>query len=339
MTTDPKRFGPFIGGCVGGSVGYLTGLTFGPVAAVGMFFLGAYVGYDFRTAARIFGRALYTLADFTVETSVKTGVSVAEGTRTFAKWFWEYGFILIPWTLATILMFTMFVGDLYRMRAYELSDVSFMSVGENVRYTADLGRVLITGESAYESADEIYHQNSFESLRGAAVWMVLTTGTLAAIVSLIVCLGTAMAGAIVFFWFIILCQILLKWRQWPLTVAWALFWLVALPTVGVAWVVAASLTAMYSVRRLACGIVTIATGMSYLFLVPVPTSSELIGAAAIGCGLACGLTAHGLFALVGIPAVMARLRALRERTLASFAPLPALSWWDVVRGRREPCEK
>lgn len=337
MTTQQRnRFGPFVGGFVGGMIGYLAGAMWNPLAAVILFFLCAYVGYDFKGAAKCFAEAVVVLpgvAKKTLNESVKEA-------RAFGTLYRKYWFVAIPWTILALIVFNCFVGGSHRANPYYEVFVTlqgpFIEANiASVPYTLDILQMIVTGDSRYAAesplAGDLFMDRwpRVDTLLSSAIMVVgaiLGGGFLTCI--LVACsVFVAMIGVGLF-------NTLLVWKQWPLTIAWMLFWPIAFVAILPLWIAATALTAMYSVRRLVCGVVTVATGIGYLWLVPVPATTQLVGLAAIGCGVACGLASYGAFALIGAPAVMSRLKAMRERTLVSFSPLPELPWWTELTTRR-----
>ena len=319
-----NRIGPLIGGFFGGALGYLAGALWNPLAAVILFFLGAYVGYDFNAAAGFFAKATVTLVRVTRATLKESTEAVRELGQLYRK---NLG-IAIPWTITTLIAFNLLVGGSHSANPHLgyifQTDVSLLQVNvESVPYTLDILQGVVTGESRYSTTPML-----LQDLPRVNALLAVVIGGVFAVVSgfglLMFVLLVAGCAIFPFLWFFSALRV---WKQWPLTVAWALFWMLALPTFGLAWVIAAALTGMYTVRRVACGFVTVGTGIGYLWLMPIPSTTELVGLAAIGCGLTCGLASYGVFALVGMPAVMRRLTAVRDKTISSFSPLPELPWW------------
>ena len=317
MTTEPNRFGPFIGGCVGGVIGYLAGAAFGPLAAVILFFLGAYVGYEFKTAARYFGRTGTALFAH----SAKHAHEARDILRHIMKYWYAYAL----WVVVTGYCFNCVVGD-STMHDLKIRHECVPAFDVYLPYTLDVLQTVVTGESRY------FERTA--TLRFEALFVVMVFGFMAGVLGAMFTLFIGMSVIALKMMAGTLAQSVRVYKQWPLTAAWLLFWALALPTFGLVWVMAVALIAMCTARRLTCALITVAAGVGYLYLVPVPAAPELVGAAAIGCGLTCGLAAHGLFALVGHRAVMTRLQALRKRTIRSFAPLPELPWWRAHQQRR-----
>ena len=317
MTTEHRYRKSFIGGLLGGSLGFLSGaLVHSSVVSVVLFFVLGYVGYDLKGTAAIFG--------VTLKAACKAFVYV------FGKCL-ELIRCTAPWSL-TALAVTLFLMPYIILIGLSQSHEST----DALAVTGDVFRWVFTGHTRILSSLD-FSTDTVWIIR--VLWGFLLIMVCFAVALVVAAFLTGMAHlilSVLYEGFVEgFVRPFVQWVQgvseWPRTIVWLLCYLVLWPLLVVPWVAASTLCLMYKVERLVTGAATLLAGTVFLFMMPFGLMGSALAAASIGCGFACGLASIAAMRLAAVTPIRARIEAFARRTFGSFVPLRDPAW--MAKGR------